>query len=62
MFISILILILFLSLAFLPLELDSFSPNELSKMSISLGNSETINPLPIAGARSSFNKPNCPFG
>lgn len=50
MFISILIpvLILFLSMAFLPLALDTFfSPGELIEMGIYLGNSETTSLLPI---------------
>jgi hypothetical protein len=42
MFVSILILILFLSLTLLPLALiNLFSPNELSEMGIYLGNSES---------------------
>jgi hypothetical protein len=49
MFISILILILFLPVTLLPLALDTFfSSNELSEMGIYLGNSETAYSLPIS--------------
>jgi hypothetical protein len=50
MFISILIpvLILFLSMAFLPLALDTFfSTDELSEMGIYLEDSGATNPIPL---------------
>ena len=48
MFLSILILFFFLPAAFLPLVLETFSPNELNEMGVCLENSETVNSLPLA--------------